>query len=671
MLRIASAILALFAVILLSAWLPFAPLWDPDRRATQEPGANPQNETAIAVNPLNPNNAIVVTRDFRTGIRNYIDTTTDGGQTWYEQPYPMPDTTLPYGIDPAVIFRADGTAYIAGTSFNGFDRSGLLFAASTDGGLTWPRTTFATPPGAYFDDKEWFALDETGGPNQGNIYLPYVRFGNAELYFTRSTDSGNSWSPAQLISQGEHLSFNDNPQPVVLPDGTLLVIFFHDVSETEASLVATRSTDGGVTFGSNVPVLTIRKPPFYLPGENWRIYTYHSLARDPISGALVMVWHDYRNGASNGIDIVMSRSTDGGTTWSAPTRFNDDPEGVVRDQWFPALAASPDGRLSAVWLDRRDDPNNRLFHAYARVSTDGGLTWQPSQRISSVPADPNVGVPPQQGMGDYIGMAAGPGVAWASWTDPRNGNQDIYAARDIFTPQATPSATRTASATLTPVVPNTSTPTASPSSTSTRTATATATPTGDSTSTASPTATSTPCAISFSDVRATDYFYEPVRYLFCAGAISGYSDNTFRPYSNTTRGQLTKIVVLAEGWPLYAPPAPTFSDVTSDNPFYIYIETAYSRRIISGYSDGTFRWGTDVTRGQLCKIVVEAEGWAIYTPPAPTFSDVPQDHPFYAYIETAYQHGIISGYEDRTFRPYNSATRGQIAKIVYLAVTGP
>ena len=52
----------------------------------------------------------------------------------------------------------------------------------------------------------------------------------------------------------------------------------------------------------------------------------------------------------------------------------------------------------------------------------------------------------------------------------------------------------------------------------------------------------------FIDVQPTDYFYEAVRYLHCRGAVSGYSDSTFRPYNNATRAQIAKIVVLAEGW---------------------------------------------------------------------------------------------------------------------------
>jgi hypothetical protein len=177
--------------------------------------------------------------------------------------------------------------------------------------------------------------------------------------------------------------------------------------------------------------------------------------------------------------------------------------------------------------------------------------------------------------------------------------------------------------------------------------------------------------MSFSDVHSTDYFYEAVTYLACHGAISGYSDGTFRPYSNTTRGQLSKIVVLAVGWTIDTTGGPHFTDVPTTNPFYDYIETAYNHGVISGYSDGTFRWGNNVTRGQLSKIVVEAMQWTIDTTGGPHFTDVPTTETFYNWIETAFNRGIISGYSDGTFRPGNNATRGQIAKIVYGAVTAP
>jgi hypothetical protein len=187
-----------------------------------------------------------------------------------------------------------------------------------------------------------------------------------------------------------------------------------------------------------------------------------------------------------------------------------------------------------------------------------------------------------------------------------------------------------------------------------------------------PTATETPvpCNVQFSDV-TTDYWaYSYINYMACNGYVSGYSDGSFRPGNNTTRGQLSKIIVLGEGWAIDTTGGPHFSDVQPDSPFYDYIETAYNYGIISGYSDGSFRWGTNVTRAQLSKIVVSAQGWAIDTTGGPHFSDVPESSPFYTYIETAYNHGIISGYTDGSFRWGNNATRAQLSKIIYLALVG-
>ncbi|HMA37944.1 MAG TPA: S-layer homology domain-containing protein [Chloroflexia bacterium] len=168
----------------------------------------------------------------------------------------------------------------------------------------------------------------------------------------------------------------------------------------------------------------------------------------------------------------------------------------------------------------------------------------------------------------------------------------------------------------------------------------------------------------FADVCPVDYFFTPVQNLVGRGVVAGYADNTFRPYSNATRGQVAKMVVLAGGWPINTQGGPHFADVPPTQPFYPYIETIYNRGVVSGYADGLFHPAAAMTRGQLSKVLVLAAGWPITPPPAPHFTDVPPTHPFYGAIETAVAHGILSGYADGTFRPANAATRGQIAKLV-------
>jgi plastocyanin len=247
-------------------------------------------------------------------------------------------------------------------------------------------------------------------------------------------------------------------------------------------------------------------------------------------------------------------------------------------------------------------------------------------------------------------------------------------------PTNTPTITRTGVATATPTITrtNTNTPSITPTGPP---------PTNSLTPAITPTSTATSCSMPFTDVHTQDYFYVPARWLYCRGAISGYSDGTFRPYNNTTRGQMAKIVVLAYGLATYTPPAPTFRDVPPTQTFYQYIETIAHNLIVSGYDCGGpgepcpgvyYRPVNLITRGQLSKIIVLTARWVVLNPVGATFNDVPPGSVFYTYVETAFCHLVVSGYAcggagepcpGLYFRVNNNATRGQIAKMVYNAVS--
>jgi hypothetical protein len=177
--------------------------------------------------------------------------------------------------------------------------------------------------------------------------------------------------------------------------------------------------------------------------------------------------------------------------------------------------------------------------------------------------------------------------------------------------------------------------------------------------------------IEFSDVPPDHWAYTYVQYMACNNIMTGYPDGTFHPDYTATRGQFSKVIVLAEQWPIDTSGGPHFSDVPQSNTFYPYVETAYHRNIINGYPNGTFLPNNGVTRGQLSKMIVLARNWPINTSGGPHFSDVPPNNTFYPYIETAYHYGIINGYPDGSFGWGNSSTRAQIAKMVYLALSQP
>jgi hypothetical protein len=176
-----------------------------------------------------------------------------------------------------------------------------------------------------------------------------------------------------------------------------------------------------------------------------------------------------------------------------------------------------------------------------------------------------------------------------------------------------------------------------------------------------------PTGLSFSDLPTSNTFYGSVTGLVSVGAASGYSDGTFRPNANTTRAQLAKIIVSAFGLTLTNSATAHFADVPSSNPFFAYVETAYAHNLISGYGDGLFRPYSDVTRGAVAKMVVGAAGYALVSPTTASFSDVAVGSTYYSYVETAYAHHLISGYADGTFRAQSSATRAQIAQVTMLA----
>jgi hypothetical protein len=164
-------------------------------------------------------------------------------------------------------------------------------------------------------------------------------------------------------------------------------------------------------------------------------------------------------------------------------------------------------------------------------------------------------------------------------------------------------------------------------------------------------------------VPAGGLYYNDIMALTALGVVYGHSDGTFHPDSNVSRGQLAKIVVKAFNLPEVTAGGPHFSDVPVGSVFYNYIETLFNKGIMRGYSDGTFHPDSNVSRGQLAKVIVKAAGWAPVARNTPTFSDVSIGSTYYGYIEAAVEHGVLRGYGDGTFRPERAATRGQVARI--------
>jgi hypothetical protein len=204
-----------------------------------------------------------------------------------------------------------------------------------------------------------------------------------------------------------------------------------------------------------------------------------------------------------------------------------------------------------------------------------------------------------------------------------------------------------------------------------------------------PTPTPPACNVTFTDVPVGSTYYPYIYCLVCDGVITGYSDNTFRPNADITRGQLAKIVSNSAGYSEQIP-IQLYQDVPLGSPFANYVGRLAYRGTVTGYRCGRpgapcippgnlsyFLPNANVTRGQAAKIVASTA--ALPAPPtgAQTFEDVPPSNPFNYWIEQMASSGVIGGYacggpgepcvapQNRPyFRPAGDITRGQAAKIV-------
>src|ERR687883_404271 len=232
--------------------------------------------------------------------------------------------------DPSVAHdRAHGVWMVSSLGLDASPHgTAVLVSRSTNGGATWGNpVTVRAATGAQDFDKNWTVCDNTTtSPFFGRCYTVWDDFGNGnKLMIAFSTDGGLSWTLSSTPNVGVI-----GGQPVVQPNGNV-VVPLDNASET--ALGYTRSTNGGVSFGT---AFTITSLSVHTDPGNIRSGPLPS-AEISGDGKIYVVWEDCRFRASCSTnDLVFVTSTNG-TTFSPVQRIPIDPTSSTVDHFIPGV----------------------------------------------------------------------------------------------------------------------------------------------------------------------------------------------------------------------------------------------------------------------------------------------------------------------------------------------
>lgn len=415
-----------------------------------------QNETPVAVNPLNFNNIITGANDWNYNDGCAVNATFDGGKSWTPT---LPDGFLPgvtkytndpnvpgtgaydAGGDPGVAFGPEGTAYYICQAFNFTPpyQIALLVSRSNDGGRTWldgkneKLAQVSTWNGngkskgsnGQFPDHESIYVDKSpSSPFYGSVYIAWVQFdGNTHspVNVTYSRDGARTFATPVQITSGI-IRNNQDARIVSAPDGTLFLTFDNGAQGGKGTVMyVSKSSDGGRTWSTpvqfaafNNPVCTFPPYCFNIPGAPFRAGgSYPVPAFDPTRNRLYVVFPDIVGQYAQ--IYFTSAQADDLQHWTTPVAVAP----AAGDRFENEMSVASNGRIDLSFYDRSYS-NNKLVDLTYAASTDGGKSWA-TKRVTGSGYNPgNWGVPSSSGfrpfIGDYNGIASIPSGAVMTWT---------------------------------------------------------------------------------------------------------------------------------------------------------------------------------------------------------------------------------------------------------------
>jgi hypothetical protein len=339
----------------------------------------------------------------------------------------------------------DAPAFPSGAGWGmSFHRWTTPSGADVASGNTWSNripinaypAAASDPNFGFLDDKNTFAVNNAGPDRDGKTGKMVACWtldepitaaeGPQRIVCERSKDGGRTWpGPPRAIS----------PPPQRLVIGADVVADTRDprtfyVAWTEYfsgllsgtgtnTIQVARTTDGGKTWSAPVTASTFVPLPNVFPRQAFRNLTLPIMAVGP-TGEVYLTYTDYDplraatpDEDGKQADVKLVKSLDGGATWTAPVRVNQDETNA--DQFQQYLRVTPRGQLNVSYFDRRLDvpnlpahPGNFFIDTFLSRSNDDAATWTDS-RVSHDSWDPSINPPISpsgQFIGDYQGMVA-------------------------------------------------------------------------------------------------------------------------------------------------------------------------------------------------------------------------------------------------------------------------
>lgn len=367
----------------------------------------------------------------------------NGGKTWTRALIPglAVGQGGPYqrATDPVVAFTRSGTVV-----FNNLSSVTSAFQVAAVTITRGDGTTFSAPvevyrspaDGSIIPDKNWLAINaNASGLAAGRMLVTWTQFLPGEndpspIVRSYSDDGGNTWTaPAPVHAAG---TFAQGSQPLFLPDGRAAIVYWNfgqaGVNGVDQRIECVTSADGGVTYAAPVRAASaqLSSEPAIRTGS-----FLPSAVADETTNSIYVAYVSRETGTPR---VMFVRSANAGATWGTPIAVSDNPTGT--GVFNPAIAVSADGtRVAIVFHDRRLNPaSNVLYDTFLAQSSDGGVTWGPNLRLSSMSSDASLAPLTGAGymVGDYLGLAAPttPQIpAVPVWIDTRTGNPDPFSAR--------------------------------------------------------------------------------------------------------------------------------------------------------------------------------------------------------------------------------------------------